>query len=72
MKYLVLLALVGCSHVPPAPAPVQSANTSLCACRALCAPDNYSWTLTWVGGATPGGQCVCQGPLGGSLASDAR
>ena len=53
--YLMLLA-TACAQRPPVPP--QEPLASLCACRAICAPDGYVWTLVWMG-PTDGGRCTC-------------
>lgn len=57
----VAFALAACQPAMP-PQSEQPASASLCACRALCAPDAYEWTLTYVG-PTNGGRCACMGRL---------
>ncbi len=57
----LLLALASCGATVPVPVR-EIPRTSQCACRVLCAPDGYWWTLTWSEpGTTEGGRCTCIG-----------
>lgn len=61
---LILLTLTACST--PAPMPASPPRSSLCACRAICAPDGYEWELTYSywdpdAGSIEAGRCKCVG-----------
>ncbi len=66
VRYALLSALVAClvGCASTVTVPVREIpRTSQCACRVLCAPDGYWWSLEWQmpGVATEAGHCTCVG-----------